>query len=54
MYWKYQHTQKPEDKHRLKIKCAKNRDGRTGSMRIEFIPETYSFLRDFTKEEQSK
>jgi replicative DNA helicase len=54
MYWKYQHTQKPEDKHRLKIKCAKNRDGRTGSMQIEFIPETYSFLRDFTKEEQIK
>jgi replicative DNA helicase len=52
LYWRYQHTQKPEDKHKLKIKCVKNRDGQTGSAIIEFVPEIYSFGRDMTMEEQ--
>ena len=43
LYYKFKSTEKEEDKNEFWFSVAKNRNGRTGSLKIKFIPEFYLF-----------
>jgi replicative DNA helicase len=43
IYWKYKRTMLEEDKYKIKLLCAKARDGKTGRIELPFTPEIYTF-----------
>jgi len=43
LYWEYFYTRKEEDKNKYEIIVGKNRNGRTGSHELLYIPEYYLF-----------
>ena len=43
LYWEYFYTRKEEHKNKYEIIVGKNRNGRTGSHELKFIPDWYLF-----------
>lgn len=50
LYYEFKATEKEEDKNKFWFSVAKNRNGRTGSVQIKFIPEYYRFEDNNAKE----